>query len=214
MNRPPPAMEPMLEGDAMEWEFFWQHHRKKIIVGALAFIGIVGGSTAWYVSGVLTNRAAEEALAHADGLEGYRAVVKDFPRSNPAADALLLVAADQRNAGNMEESTAAFRKFLDIHPGHPLAGAALLGIGQNSDASGDAKAAVTSYREVLVRYPGSYVAPFALYSEAEILLRDFRRDEAARALNSILAQFPDSPVARMASDQLARLETSGNPAVP
>lgn len=207
----PPAAEPVLEIGDMEWEIFWQRHKGKILCGIVAFLALVGGSIAWYISNALANRAAEEALARANDPTGYEAVIKDFPRSNPAADALLLLAAEQRNVGKMEESTAAFRKFLDTWPDHPLAGAALLGIGQNSDASGNANAAITSYQEVLARYPGSYAAPFAVFSEAEILLRDFRRDEAGRALNSILAQFPDSVPARMATEQLARLGTA-NPA--
>ena len=203
---PLPIDDPMLK-----WELFWAKN-KSAILGAVALL-VVGGIAlgAWFIYSSLRSTAAQKLLANATGIEGYETVVNQYPGSMPAADALLRLAAAQREAGDIEKSTAAFQKFLEKFPDHPLAGGALLGVGQNQDATGNSDAAVVTYQQVVTQYPKSYAAPFAAYSEGEILLRRYLRDEAVRSFNMVVTQFPQSPAARMASSQLGRLGASQPP---
>ncbi|MEI6493347.1 MAG: tetratricopeptide repeat protein, partial [Verrucomicrobiota bacterium] len=145
--------------------------------------------------------------AEAKDIPQFEAVVKNYGGTMPSADAVLLIAAANQKAGKLDESTAAFQNFLKSFPTHPLAGGALLGIGQNQDAAGNSKDAMATYQQVVEKYPKSYAAPFAGYAQAEILLRDFRNDEAKVVLDSLVSQFPDSTIARMAAAQLTRLGT-------
>lgn len=200
-----PTDDSVVVPDEIDAALFWHTNKKKILLGVLAVLVIGGGSLAWYVSATMKEKAATAALANASDAAGYEAVIKDFRGTMPAADALLLLAEANRAAGKMEESTAAFQDFLKTYPKHPLAGGALFGVGQNQDALGDATAAVATYQQVCEKYPQSYAAPFAAYSQAEIHLRDFHREEARAALDSVISQFPDSPLARLATMQLARL---------
>ena len=204
-QKTPPAEDAVLEQGGIEWDLFWHLHKSKILLGVVVFACVAGGSFVGYISNALTTRAAVSRLATARDMVALEALVKEYPRSMPAADALLQIAADQRAAGKSEESTATFKKFIAAFPSHPLAGGALLGIGQNLDAAGNSKGAQETYQQVVVRYPKSYAAAFASYCEAEILLREFRKDEARRVLESLLVQFPSSQVASMASAQLARI---------
>jgi TolA-binding protein len=201
-----PIDDPMLK-----WELFWEKN-KSAILGAIALL-VVGGIAlgTWFIYSSLRSTAAQKLLARATGIEEYEAVVTQYPGSMPAADALLRLAAAQREAGDLEQSTAAFQKFLEKFPDHPLAGGALLGVAQNQDATGNSDAALTTYQQVVTQYPKSYAAPFAAYSEGEILLRRFLRDEAQRSFNMVVTQFPQSPAARMASSQLGRLGASQPP---
>lgn len=203
---PLPIDDPMLK-----WELFWEKN-KSAILGAIALL-VVGGIAlgTWFIYSSLRSTAAQKLLASATGIEGYEAVVTQYPGSMPAADALLRLAAAQREAGDLKQSTAAFQKFLKKFPDHPLAGGALLGVAQNQDATGNSDAALTTYQQVVTQYPKSYAAPFAAYSEGEILLRRFLRDEAQRSFNMVVTQFPQSPAARMASSQLGRLGASQPP---
>lgn len=201
----PPAVEAVLEESGVEWDLFWVQHKSKILLGAIAAVVLAGGTIAWYVSSTLSARAAEAGLATAGDLASLEAVVKDYPGSTPAADALFLIAGRQHDDGKFDESTATFNKFLTSYPDHPLAGGALLGIGQNQDASGKSKEAQATYEQVMSRFPKSYAAAFAGYCEAEIYLRNFQKDEARRVLESLLVQFPDSHVAGLANAQLARI---------
>lgn len=208
----PPAQDPLLETNGLEWELFWHHNKKKILLGSLILLLGAGIFIAWYVSTVVTGNAAQEALADANETPALEAIVKKYPKTTAAADALLLIAAAHREQRKMQESTAAFQKFLEMFPEHPLAGGALLGIGENFDASGDSQKAINIYQQVGVQYPKSYAAPLARYSEAEILLREFRRDEARRVLDDIVTQFPQSQVAHLAAAQLSRVNISFEPA--
>jgi len=210
MKDPLPLDDDVIERDEIDAAFFWHTHKKNILLGALAVLAIGGGSLFWYVNSTLTAKAAIAALADAKDIPQLEAVIKNYGRSIPAADAILLVAADSQKAGKFEESTAAFQNFLKSFPNHPLAGGALLGVGQNLDATGKPVEAMATYQQVVDKYPKSYAAPFAGYAQAEILLRDFRRDEAKVVLDSLVSQFPDSTIARLAAAQLSRIGTKAS----
>jgi TolA-binding protein len=200
-----PTDDSVIEADELDASLFWHAHKQKILLGIVALVVIVVGGVSWYVSSTLTAKAASAALAEAKDIPQLEAVVKKFGGTPPASDALLLLAAAQQAAGKFDESTASFQDFLKANPKHQLAGGALFGIGQNQDAAGKPADALTTYQQVVEKYPKSYAAPFAAYSQAEILLRDFRRDEARAALEALISQFPDSPLARLGNSQLVRL---------
>ena len=205
MSAPIPNDDAVIEHDGIDAALFWHTHKNNILLGILAVLAIGGGSLAWYVNSTMTAKNSVAALAVANDVPQFEAIIKNYGGTMPAADAILLVAAANQKAGKLDESTAAFQNFLKSFPTHPLAGGALLGIGQNQDAAGNSKDAVATYQQVVEKYPKSYAAPFAGYAQAEILLRDFRRDEAKVVLDSLVSQFPDSVIARMAAAQLTRL---------
>jgi hypothetical protein len=94
-----------------------------LIIAIAAAVLVAGvGFAAWFAYSESQNAAAQKLLAEAKGVADFQAVVDKFPRTMPAADALLRIAADERSAGNMEKSTAAFREFLHRFPKHDLAG--------------------------------------------------------------------------------------------
>lgn len=212
-NQQPVLQGPVLEDSSLEWDLFWEKN-KSLILGILAVI-VVGGVcvASWFAYSSSQNAAAQTLLSEAKGISGLQAVVDKFPKTMPAADALMQIAAAEREAGNMEKSTAAFREFLNRFPKHPLAGGALLGVAMNQDASGDVQSAMTTCQQVVTQFPQSYAAPFAAYTEAEILLRGFQIEEARRGFNMVVTQFPASPAARMSAGQLSRLG-GGSPTAP
>ena len=205
MNTPIPNDDAVVEHDEIDAALFWHTHKTNILLGILAVLAIVGGSLAWYVNSTMTANNSVAALAVANEIPQLEAVIKNYAGTMPAADAMLLVAAANQKAGKLDESSAAFQNFLKSFPTHPLAGGALLGVGQNQDAAGNSKDAMSTYQQVVEKYPKSYAAPFAGYAQAEILLRDFRRDEAKVVLDSLVSQFPESTIARLAAAQLSRI---------
>ena len=201
----PVLQGPVLEDSSLEWDLCWE--RKKFpILGIIAAAIVIGLTVAaWFVYSSSRNTAAQNLLATAKGLEDLRMVAEIYPKTMPAADALMRIAAAERDAGSMDKSNAAFREFLERFPTHELAGGALLGIAQNQDAAGDGQSAMVTCQQVVTQFPKSYAAPIAAYTEAEILLRGFQIDEARRSFNMVVTQFPTSPAARMSSGQLSRL---------
>lgn len=210
----PVLQGPVLEDSSLEWDLFWEKN-KSLILAIVAAIVIGGvGAAAWFAYSSSQNAAAQTLLAEANGVSDLQAVVDKFPKTMPAADALMRIAAAEREAGNMEKSTAAFRDFLNQFPKHPLAGGALLGVAMNQDAAGDFQSAMATCQQVVTQFPQSYAAPFAAYTEAEILLRGFQIEEARRGFNMVVTQFPASPAARMAAGQLSRLGGEAPAAAP
>jgi TolA-binding protein len=210
MNEPQAPAGPEISVSALEADLFWEKNKKTILPLIVGVLALVVGASAWFAYDASSEASAREMLALADSRESFRNLIISHPRSNPAADALLLLAAEYRTAGELESSSEAFREFLERFPDHPLAGGALLGIGQNQEAADDQSAAATTYQQVLTQYPASYTAPFAAYAEAEILLRAFKRDEALKRYNMIVSEFPRSPVTGMAMQQLRRLGVPPN----
>ena len=189
-----------IDDSSLKWELFWEKN-KAAILGGIALLVVGGiGAGAWFVYSNLCNAAAQKLLADATGIEQYEAVVAQYPGTMPAADALMRLAAAQRAAGDLEKSTASFQKFLEKFPAHQLAGGALLGVGQNQDAAGKTDAAVATYQQVVTQYPQSYAAPFAAYSEGEILLRRFQREEARRSFR--IAMYGSGQLTRKAREDL------------
>jgi len=203
-----PTDDSVIERDSIDAGLFWHEHKRKILLWTAAVLVLGGGSLAWYVSSTANNLAAEEALDVAKDAPAYESLIGKYPGTMPAADAGLLLASALRDAGKIEESTNAFRSFLKSFPDHPLAGGALLGVGQNQDAMGKAAEAAETFQQVAEKYPKSYAAPFARYAQAEILLREFNRQEAKPLLEAIQTEFPDSVVARLAVAQLARINSA------
>ncbi|MEI8292893.1 MAG: tetratricopeptide repeat protein [bacterium] len=203
---PKPALEGHLSGDSqIEWDLFWERNKSLILfVTGAVLVGSVCLAI-WFVFSTSQNVAAQKLLAESSSIEALQIVVDKFPKSRCAADALMQIASLERDAGNLEKSTAAFREFLNRFPKHELAGGALLGIAMNQDASGDEKSAMTTCQQVVTQYPASYAAPFAAYTEGEILLRGLQIDDARSRFNMVVTQFPSSPAARMSASQLSRL---------
>lgn len=205
MTKEPIADGQVVEDSDLQWEVFWLRHKTKILAGAVAIVAGLLAAGAWYVNSAMTHSAAERLLATAATAADWENVISRYPRSMPAADAYFRLADAQRVAGDLDKSTATFRKFLEVFPKHELAGGALYGVAQNLDLSGNPADAAKTFEEVVARYPESYAAPGALYGAAEIKLRTFERDEARRLLERVLNEYRSSAVARMAAGQLSAL---------
>ncbi len=189
----------------LEEDDFWEKYKTPLLAGTGLFVACALGFGVWTATTQAKAEAAAREFAQADSIESWENVVSAHPGSMPAADAILRIAAAQRDAGELDKSTASFRQFVELFPEHPLAGGALLGVAQNQDAAGQSAEARATCQSVVTTYPDSFAAPYAAYMEAEILLRDFQKDEARRSFNMVTTQFPSSPVARMAAGQLSRL---------
>jgi len=213
---PTPEPAPLSDAshDDLYWEAFWFHHKTKLLalLGILLLAGL--GTFGWMAITTASTRAAADKLAVATDLPAFEAVAKEYPRTQAGADALLRIAALQRDAGRLQESTAAFQQFIDTFPKHSLIGGAWLGIGQNAAAGGDPKLAMTTFTELASKYPSSYAAPFALYAAAEIHLRNFERSEAQALFQKITTAHSSSYVARLATMQLSALGSEDVLATP
>jgi hypothetical protein len=106
-------------------------------------------------------------------------------------------------------SSAVYEELLSQRGGHyALLPEAALGLAQNALLQAppeDRTGAIESLREVAARFPGHAAAAIALLTEAEVLLTSKQEEEAIRVFRNLLADYPGSIPAQVASSQLQRL---------
>ena len=186
----------------LRMKFFVENSRKVIISGALVGVICVGGIIS-LVAICRARQAAAALFANASTVEQLQAVIFRHPRSDAAASALLLLAAEQRHLGRLEESSVTYQRFLAVFPKHPLAPIAALGKAENTLVSGYLPAGIAELQALTAKYPTSFVVPFSLYAQAELLTtQPGRMPEARERLQDLVLKFPDSIFSRYSAKLL------------
>lgn len=179
------------------FDLFWEEYRQKILlaIAGILFLLIATG-------GILLLRhsrrlASESLLAQSADIASWQKVIASYPGSGAAADAMLLIAAAQREAHNLEQANATYAQFLEKFPHHPLAISAMIGRALNDDMAGHSDQALDELQQASVAYPKSYGAPFALWMRARILTRMGKTEDSKKTIQMISTQYPDSFVNNM-----------------
>lgn len=215
-DEPRPAETSGMGDPELETMLFWEKNKKAIIAGVIAAVILAFGVGAYFIIGHLRATESAAALARAESIADWQQVIQDFPGSNPAGEALLLVARSQREGGDLAASSASYRKMLDDYPKHPLVGLAAIGLAGNLAAEGKDGDAIAAYEQAAVRFPNSFTAPVALLNKAQLTIAEGDRKQGLEALRTLQNQYPDSISARVSERQLddlaAFLEAEALPA--
>ncbi len=169
-------------------------------------------------------RIAEIALRRGElqeARERFRAVVREYPeseRANDALDWLSLIKENFSGEGRAEEDYLRALQLRDrgeIGPaeelaleiagmqGAKLADNALLLVGELQAFRGDAEKAVQTWLSIPDRLPDSLLAPEALLGAARLAQRELEDvEKTASILRRILDEYPDSAVAHQARSEL------------
>jgi outer membrane protein assembly factor BamD (BamD/ComL family) len=183
-------------------KFFVEKSKKVIIGGAVAGVICAGGVIS-LVAVCRARQAAAALFASASTVEQLQTVISRYPRSDAAASALLLLAAEQRRLGRLEESSVTYQRFLAAFPKHSLAPIAALGRAENTLVSGYLPASIAELQALTDKYPVSFVVPFSLYAQAELLtIQAGRIPEARERLQNLALMFPDSVFSRYSAKLL------------
>jgi TolA-binding protein len=177
-------------------ELLWLNHRGALLGGVAAIVAIALVVLGVFASMRATVKASENLLASATGDEGWNQVIEKYPHTSAAANAMLLLAASLRDQGKFEESNALYSRFAESFPTSTLAVSGLLGRASNARVSNHVDQALGYYQEAAAESSQSYGAPFALYSQARLLARLGRMDEARRVVQSLATQYPGSSAAQ------------------
>ena len=191
-----------------EFDFgvFWNQHRTKIIaLASLVVIGLI----LFAVFRVMEHRKATSArklLLSATTPTGYQSVIEKYPGTMAAANAHLLLAAQQREEKKFGEAIGTLESFLSKYPDHPLAGGARLSLGETQRAANQREEALQTFQATTNQYPDSYGAPAAMLAEASMFLTEGKTEEARRVLEDLVSQFPESFMAQQAQIELRSLK--------
>ncbi|MCX6958215.1 MAG: tetratricopeptide repeat protein [Verrucomicrobiae bacterium] len=179
------------------FDLFWEEYRQKILLAIVGFLFLLLAT-----GGILLLRhsrrlASESLLAQSADITSWQKVISSYPGSGAAANAMLLIAATQRQAHDVPASNNTYAQFLEKFPHHPLAISAMIGRALNDDVAGHSDQALDELQQASVAYPQSYGAPFALWMRARLLTRMGKTEDSKKTMQMISTQYPDSFVNNM-----------------
>lgn len=119
--------------------------------------------------------------------------------------ALYEAAVRQFRRGSYSTARTGFDEFLRLYPNHDLAPDAQYYRAETFAQTGEADQALVEFARVLELYPNSRRAPTALYRSGIIEVERGRADDAVLFFTRIAQGYPDSDEAKLAEDQLRRL---------
>lgn len=137
------------------------------------------------------------------------------PKIYPNADKLYQVALAEYKAGRYDNAAKAFEKLtLDLPARDPRLPPAFFYLAQSQAKNGEQLLAAGTYNRLVDAFPQDTLVDDALYLSGRAYESEWRHPEldatygksAITAYESLLASYPDSPYAKRAQDELARLD--------
>jgi outer membrane protein assembly factor BamD (BamD/ComL family) len=186
-------------------EIFWALHKQKILAAAVVLILILFGGSIYFGLQAVQTQKAEAAYAAADSIEGWQAVIREFPDSIAAGDSYLRIGQKMREDGKYSESDTAYDSFVHRFPKHPLLVTGYMGLAANAELENHLDKALDEYKEVGTQFSSSYMAPMALFQQARLAETKGELKEAQQLFESIVRRYPESSFSGEAGRRAGRL---------
>src|SRR6266850_1947215 len=176
-----------------DFEVFWAEHGKRITTAVVA-IGILGLVLLyWRRQSSTQGEQAADSLARATDVALLEQVVRDFPKSPVAAEALSRLADVYYQNGKYAEAASTYERIARDYPSHPLAESAKLSLAEVLEAQGNLDGASAQYLQIVNSNPNSYVANAARMGLARCFVAQGRKKEARQIYEEMLAAGQNSP---------------------
>ncbi len=146
--------------------------------------------------------AADAALTSARTAADFQAIVDDYGSTPSAPIAMIGLAREKFNAGQIDEADALFSQFLKKYPKHELAEQAELNRIACREAKSQLGDAHLLYGEFEQKHKESHLAPVALLGKARCLEALQEYSEAKRVYEDIVTYYPGTTWANMAEGNL------------
>jgi len=150
---------------------------------------------------------ADTALMQASTAADLQAVLDDFGSTPSAPLALMRLAQKKFNAGQINEATALYSKFLKKYGKHEMATQARLNQITCTKSEGKQQEAADQFGEFAKTYETSPLAPVALLSQARCLEELSKFDEAKHAYEDLIVNHPRSNWTQDAEHKLKILQS-------
>lgn len=186
-------------------EIFWALHKQKVVIGALALVLVLLGGSIYFGLQAVKAQKAEAAYAAADTIEGWQAVIREFPDSIAAGNSYLRIGAKLREDSKYPESDTAYESFVHHFGKHPLLVAGYMGLAANAESENHPDKAIDEYKLVATQFNTSYMAPMALFQQACLAEAKGELKEAQQLFESIVRRYPESSFSGEAGHRAGRL---------
>src|SRR6266403_1474770 len=179
--------------DQFDLEVFWADHGKQITIAAAAVIAIVGFLLyRQYQSSAQAEQAAT-MLASARDASSLEQVIRAYPQSSTAAEAMSRLADLYYRSGKYAEAASTYERIIKEFPTHLLAESAKLGLATVLESQGNVEGAKKQYLQIINSGPNNYVVNAAKMGLARCLEVGGQKKEARQLYEEILALGQNSP---------------------
>ncbi len=185
-------------------ELFLEEHFKKILLG----VGAVLLGTGLY--GIISHRnhvaavASSEAASQAKNKDDCDLVIKDFPGTVAAGNAMLFKAKLLWDEGKKETAVQVLREFT-LLTDHPFYLNGLISLATKLEASNDLKGAKEIYGKIIAENGTSDIAGLAKLRLADALWTEGKEDEAKKQYESFPRDYIGSPFIEQNRERLTWL---------
>jgi len=179
--------------DQFDLEVFWAERGKQITIAAVVVIAIAGFLLyRQYQSSAQAEQAAS-MLANARDTVSLEQVIRDYPNSSTAAEAMSRLADLYYRSGKYAEAASTYERITKEFPSHLLAQSAKLGLASILEAQGNVDGAKAQYLQIINSGPNNYVVNAAKMGLARCLEVGGQKKEARQLYEEILALGQNSP---------------------
>jgi hypothetical protein len=209
-----PAAHPSPPLSTFDPEIFWALHKRKFLLGALVLVVVLIGGSIYIGLQAVKAQKAEAAYAAVNSVEGWQAVIHEFPDSIAAGNSYLRIGSKLREDGKYPDSDAAYDSFVHHFPKHPLLVTGYMGLAANAELENHPDKALDTYKEVDKQFSTSYLAPMALFQQARIVETQGKLKEAQQLFESLVRRYPESSFSGEAGRRAGRLADKGPQEAP
>jgi TolA-binding protein len=150
---------------------------------------------------------ADAALMQAKTAEDYQAILNDFGKTPSAPLAMMGLAQEKFNAGQLDEAETLYGEFAAKYPRHDMAVQAEFNQITCKEAKGELSEAIILYGEFKDKHEGSHLAPVALLGQARCFESLDNYPEAKLVYEDIITFYPESGWSQIAESNLGVVES-------
>jgi TolA-binding protein len=192
-------------------------HRKLLLTVLAVIVVIWSSGFVWSWNKQQAVVRAFQMLSVANTPTQWDEIIKRYPRTPAAPQAMLALANKQYHNGAYDAAMETYRSFQKRYPKHDMALAAELGLALCREANGAITEALTDFERLLTAHPKHYLAPQAIFGKARCL--EYQGDIAgAREIyENFILENEDSawiPQAEVALNILRRAERAAAKNMP
>jgi predicted negative regulator of RcsB-dependent stress response len=144
------------------FEQFLDRNQKRLMVAGLLLAVGVAGVVVYRGVQKGNQEAAGRSLQGAEDLSALQAVLRDFPGTEAAGSAQVLLGNQQWEEGQQDAAIETLRGFLAAEPEHPARHTARASLGSKLASQGKVEDARKVFEDLIEDREGEYLAPFAL----------------------------------------------------
>ncbi|MEA2069104.1 MAG: tetratricopeptide repeat protein [Verrucomicrobiota bacterium] len=184
-----------------------QKYAKPVVVGIVVVCALFLSNNFFKGNRIKKEAKADAALMQAKTAADFQAILDDFGSTPSAPLAMMGLAQEKFNTGQLDEAENLYGEFAKKYGHHEMAAQAEFNQITCKEAKGELSEATILYGEFKNKHGDSHLAPVALLGKARCLEALDNYSEAKRLYEDIITFYPESGWSQIAESNLAVVES-------